>query len=87
MGLTIGLDAGLRFDAKKAVNDAIAIGRLSPAIHDKGVRRAAQDVARNLSQDLTTDDSDSRIAALLEQLNQACLSWQRESVLGVDPGS
>lgn len=77
MGLKISLDAGLRFDENKARNDAIAIGRLSPSIHDQGVRRAAQAIARNLTQDVTTDDADDRVAALIDDLHQACLAWEK----------
>lgn len=76
LGLQIGLDAGLRFDAKKAVNDAVTMGRLSPDIHDQGVRRAARAIARNLTADLTADDSDDRIAQLLADLHKACAKWQ-----------
>jgi hypothetical protein len=58
------------------VNDAVAMGRLSSDIQDAGVRAAARDVARHLTQDLTTDDSDDRIAALLARLHHACRAWQ-----------
>lgn len=72
----IALDAGLRFDAKKAVIDAATIGRLVSKIDDKAIRLAAGDIARNLPHNLTTDDSDDLIAAQLVILLKACQDWQ-----------